>query len=748
MTSTGFPKALVIEERALNQISFADVGDHILAGKEFSLKALNLKTVRIGDILYVINLYSNENSRLVVIDAGKVNIFDFGGDNYELLDRIITLTLSRFSHHVSVSPKWGPFSNGARRGSIFANSAAKGHGHRIYYEEKFGETDHLFVFTLEVGSPRFIDVSADSNLFRNALSTYEDALLVFSDRSEATQTNNENVVHIDPLGTDLVRGWSIDEWLDTHFTEQQRSFVEKDHKKSIRLRGAAGTGKTLALVVKFLNDLRNFEKSKELKRLCFVTHSQVTKDLVLGIIGQLDSNHSILEGEYAKGRVRTIFEICNDLMNSREHSVKPLDIDAYEGRKMQKEIISSIVLEARKTLSLQFGDESSPIFLERLMENPGEGNLRVVDEIFGEFAGVFDSEGIRPGTVKARKYIEKPLSEWLLEPRESGDRKILLEIYRRYRESLRQMGVISVDQMVVDAIGFLDSNTWDSLLDLRGYDALFVDEAHLFSTLERQALRPLLRSGGDDEAVKPMFVAYDFKQVTRVGLENLVPRFHSTAAWMGSTNRDSDRVTLETVFRFTPQIASLISDLAMTYVDTDVLDEVDRSTGISEQEGGGTPTLSVFPDNLSLYKAVFSQARDAVKSLKLGRKVCVICLDDGMFDTYRKAGGFRSSFISIEGREDITKLRYAGKRFVLSTPEYVSGLQFDIVFVLHPDAALLDSEDSGPRRKRLNVRRLYLAATRASKELHFACSDELGGKSRIFDHAISSQTIELSSKRE
>lgn len=735
----GFPLMIVIDECALSQLSYSDAAKYIFSGGEFSINSLSLKAIRIESTLYILNKNSSEASKLVIIDAECCNLFEFDGDGFAMFDRMLTLALSKLTDDVSVSPKWGPYSDGGRRGSIFANTAAKGVAHRIFYEERCDETSNLYIFKVIDEEIAFSAVEPDFGKLRKAVSLYIDALLQYQERVESKSVG-ENVVEVDPLGTDLSHGWSLDEWLETYLTSEQKDFVERGFEKSVRLRGAAGTGKTLALTVKFLSDLRNFEYKGMNVRVCFVTHSQVTKDLVRSIIGQLDPEWRMLNGSFATGQVRTVFELCNDLMNSREHSVSPVDIDAYEGRIMQKELIQSIVMESRNTLAKQFGESCSIGFLNRLTGGSADVES-FVHEVFSEFSSIFDAEGIRPGNSKGKTYLERPQKEWLLEPREVGDRMVLLELYRRYRDGLGQMGVISVDQMVADAIGFLDSNTWEQLVKVMGYDALFIDETHLFSSLERQSLRPLMRESEYRTISKPMFVAYDLKQVVRDGLENIVPSVRSTAAWIGKAGPDSDGVTLDKVFRFTPQIGAVVSDLAMTFVDTDVLDEVDRSVGNSEEVDGEVPSLEVFDNDEALYKSIFNRAIKMVRGDVGGKDVCLICLDDEIFGKYKIAGHYRDRVVVIEGREDLSKLRYAGKRVIFTTPDYVSGLQFKNVFVLHADVEFMDNVEIGPRGRRLNVRRLYLSATRASRELIFACSNQHGGASRIFDHAMRTGSI-------
>ena len=67
----------------------------------------------------------------------------------------------------------------------------------------------------------------------------------------------------------------------------------------------------------------------------------------------------------------------------------------------------------------------------------------------------------------------------------------------------------------------------------------------------------------------------------------------------------------------------------------------------------------------------------------------MLCVSDEMFDTYTGAaeGQFAGRHIAITSREPSSELRHAGKRFILSMPEYVAGLQFDTVFLIHVDAA-------------------------------------------------------------
>ena len=60
--------------------------------------------------------------------------------------------------------------------------------------------------------------------------------------------------------------------------------------------------------------------------------------------------------------------------------------------------------------------------------------------------------------------------------------------------------------MITDFLNYLDSFRWEATRDREGFDAVFVDELHLFSRQERLIFRHLLRVPNDTPIV---IMAYD-----------------------------------------------------------------------------------------------------------------------------------------------------------------------------------------------------------------------------------------------
>ncbi len=93
----------------------------------------------------------------------------------------------------------------------------------------------------------------------------------------------------------------------------------------------------------------------------------------------------------------------------------------------------------------------------------------------------------------------------------------------------------------------------------------------------------------------------------------------------------------------------------------------------------------------------------------------------------------------MEG-DEIAELKYAGKRCIFSTPDYVAGLQFHTVFLINVDKAELLDEDGIGKRRRF-VSRCYLGASRASKNLHLVCDAERGGPADVLNGPIQAGSL-------
>lgn len=103
----------------------------------------------------------------------------------------------------------------------------------------------------------------------------------------------------------------------------------------------------------------------------------------------------------------------------------------------------------------------------------------------------------------------------------------------------------------------------------------------------------------------------------------------------------------------------------------------------------------------------------------------------------------KDTFVPITARDQMNELRYAKRRCVFSMPEYVAGLQFDTVYLIHVDEVDFDDRIRGSGFQRRYISRCYVGASRASKKLVISSSHERGGPSRILAGPMTGGSLQV-----
>ena len=86
-----------------------------------------------------------------------------------------------------------------------------------------------------------------------------------------------------------------------------------------------------------------------------------------------------------------------------------------------------------------------------------------------------------------------------------------------------------------------------------------------------------------------------------------------------------------------------------------------------------------------------------------------------------------SALNANQHRDDTERLKYLGKRIVLSTPEYVAGLQFDTVILVDVNRSQVPEGKNSSFHLRRFLSELYLGMSRAQQELFLVSSKDEGG---------------------
>lgn len=728
--------AVVIDEKALGALDRALIEDAWLTRFELPTDADGLRRVEVDDVVYLFSEEADTGSGYLVIDC---EIF---GDNAGLgkprlaFERVIRVAMRQFNRGIAIPLLWQPYHAGALM-SVYAQ-APRDSMQRIYINQAPCGSSNVFAYGISE-RPEILDtVPEDIALYERAVGGIYEALL--KENSPPPPVGSFGVLLSQPLEFRLSKAGSLSEWYEHRLNKEQRVFVDQPNDRPVRLRGAAGTGKTQSMVVKCLRDL--YADSESRKSFAFLTHSSaLAHEVVRGMLHALDPNESWANQLTIEGRPRlwmgTLYELAQEKLGYEKKGLKPLSLDGSEGREYQRiliqEAIAKVLTEPR--LVLGFLSECSEFHqrLSRAQDDP-----KIIEEIMNEFACVLELENVKRDTPEAERYARGSRESWQMDLPSEAHRRVILELYHVYRDLLRSAKMLSMDQMVADFARYLETHEWGQLREREGFDLIFVDEYHYFTRAESMTLHNLFRPAAQISGRWPLIMAYDLKQSTSdVAIAAGGERFRNPGVG------ESVLTELKQVYRSTPQISAFLRDLDASFPAMDLEGEFSTYDGVSATEDGEVPTLTVYSSDVELVDSIFSRASKIAREVDGGgSQVAVLCLNEALFSKIKVAGRVVDKFVAITSREDLKELRYAKNKCVFSMPEYVAGLQFDSVFLIHADASDFD-ENLGNGARRRYVSRVYLGASRASRRVSIASSREHGGRSPLLESSVSNGTLRI-----
>lgn len=732
---------LLLDRTALETIDAALIDREWF--KDFNLpeNSSKIKRVIIGDSVHIIHEGCDERSSLLVLDLEALRLTDKNKNASENFGRIVRIALHYFDREVSIPSKWGPYRNGSTI-SVYAETAAKKSDRRIFLEinpsERQGPT--VFAYSTIDDIEEQPDVGYNAVTFLKAIKGYGEAAL--AEVAPTQQAGNFGIILSNSLGTQLSGLASLDEWYNSRVTSEQRAFIDHPLTSPVRLRGAAGTGKTQSIAIKCLVDLGRLEAAGRPAKLAVITHSwALAHEVIRGMMEAMDPTKKWTEYKHATLWFGTLYELAQEWMSYESKGLQPLSSDGREGREIQKVLIEDAVASLKSEVSFRSRVEKcSPEFRQWITDDARYPYF--IDELMNEFACIIDAENIRLGTESADGYIKRRRDPWNWNIPNEMDRRFILEIHQKYSIFLEKERYLSMDQMIADFNRYLLTHGWRQLRDENGFDALFIDEYHYFNRAECMSMHNLLKSSAGIDGKKPIFMAYDLKQGP-----NDVAVMHSSSNmqnFIATRAGTSDLVELTKVFRSTPEIMEFMKDVDGSHPTMNY--ELDWSPIVAESsvEHGNKPKLLQFATDVDLIDGVFKLAKKAVSEEEFGgRDVAVLCMNERLFDVYREAGRIRDFALPITSREQMKELNYARRKCIFSMPEYMAGLQFQTVFMIHVDESEYHGELSGPNALRRFVSRFYLGATRAKQNLIVATSKERGGPSSILSGGIASGSLRV-----
>jgi len=704
--------------------------------------------VEIGQNIYLLGPKADADSNLLIIEIKEKGLFNFleAKQRPEAFMRLVRLSRSVQTagrHPLPIS--WAPY-HAKSLVSFRSNSGASGEHARIEVDLNPRGTRHVFAYNIEREKRDLYNVEVDHTAFDAAVAGLDDAVIAMLSRPPAAARQDDTKVELPELANRVTLGRSLDAWLDGLLTQPQMDFVNVPLTKSLRLVGAAGTGKTLSLVVKFVSELRKHVDDTEGYRSLFLTHSQATVELITQAIASMDHDGVLSRGTSTFVKICTLQELANEAMKYDLDGLEPLSSDGLEGRALQLEAIEAEIERVQRSDWVTAKSRCSDDFRKGMSSVRGTPAYQTfAREIANEIACVLEADGVRQSAERRDRYLNEKRKSWMMSLPDIEDRRVVLMIYDRFRAFLKSMGVLGADQMIADYLGFLDSNRWDNIRQREGFDVVFVDELHLFNRQERMTLHHMMR---DDAKAPVVVMAYDSKQSVRDTFNGL----HDAPGGVAGLSRDmrlgeTERFDLTEGFRYTPEIARVLEWIDQGFPAAGISEELGfdwRAINLgSMNQSGSRPILVRAKSTFDIWKCVFPRARERAKSLQKGRRVAVLCASEALFKKYSAAGQYSDWFLPVSDREQLSSLRHAGKRFVLSMPDFVAGIQFDTVYLIEVNDGEVEEGPYSTGALRRFVSTVYLGASRAEQVLEIYSSEERGGPSRVMRHAINNGALDV-----
>lgn len=511
-----------------------------------------------------------------------------------------------------------------------------------------------------------------------------------------------------------IAGCNFDQW-QNYLTQSQRDFIFRELTSPHRIEGPAGTGKTLSLVLKCIWNFRNAAVEKREHRALFIAHSEATRRTIQEMFDpEIDSasgDSPLLSLQSVK--VTTLQTLCQELLRYDISESEFLDRDAFEAKQAQL----LYALEA----------------LEECMKNDFFSHHPHLSESFAKFLESTDHWTVAEilqheisVMIKGRagedleRYKRLPRLSYGLPTNQEGDKSFVFLIFRAYQKRLKSSGQFDTDDVVLSALNQLDTPIWRRRREREGYDSIYVDETHLFNINELSVFHRLTRK------TDRFPIAYSADITQSLGDRGWSDIDFSEALSGGESKEE--RQTFTSIFRCSPEIVNLAFSItsAGATLFTNFHDPMAAaSSAFTEEEERkcDTPRFHCYLTDPEMIGAAFNMADTYAEQMGVNRsEVAIIVFGNELFGEVQQfARNANKPVEAIKHRGDLEVVKRArnSSRFVLSTPDYVGGLEFSGVILVGVDKGRVppkldaNSFDSDNFVSYATHQRLYVAITRA-----------------------------------
>lgn len=522
-------------------------------------------------------------------------------------------------------------------------------------------------------------------------------------------------------------------------SSKQLTFIKTVYNEPARIEGPAGSGKTICMVLKILYWLNEVNRQgKKVKFLFIAPSTEMVNnvhyffEVLSGSVDDYDEN--LLD----QVEIKTLQDVCTEFLKQDIHETELLDEDTFESKNIQLLHLVELVSDEKSTLEEKKGF-ISPELYKFICD---EDEFHIADMLRHEISVVI--KGRSDENLDSYKDVKRP--SYGLPIQNNNDRSFIFDVFNKYSEILNNLSQFDVDDVAISALSKLDSPIWRRRRKNDGFDAIFIDEVHLFNMNELSLVHYLTK----DSSLSPISYAIDLAQALGDIAWNDVDFNNS----VGIKN-ETEEVKLNAVFRSSP----LITDLAFSITShganifTNFDNPISEAPYIySDQFDDEHPKYYLIDSSSNIYSKAFELA-DTIRD-KLGARkhqVAIIFFDRFTYsEGVSYANDNKKRIIEITKRGDLSSVNLAdkGSLYILTMADFVGGLEFDAVILVGvdkgriPDIAKATSTATKMYQNYIAHNRMYVSVTRARKVVNII-GEATRGESEVLEHAIKTSKIEV-----
>lgn len=534
----------------------------------------------------------------------------------------------------------------------------------------------------------------------------------------------------------------LENWLQ-YLTSPQKNFIEKPLGGAERLEGAAGTGKTLTLILRCIYLLREAKKNDSKCKLIFFTHSNSTRDRIEDVFKRnwedFDGYNEALDLSARQSILITTLQEWSGRhlgINSLDED-EFLDKDAEDSKLMQLMYIEQAYDNFREKYHRMYESKLSKEFSNFIN---GESKSYILEMLQREISEVIKGQC---GSLSS-KYSECARPKFGMPLNNEFDKKYIFGIFKAYQSSLELVGQYDSDDIVLTALGQVDTPIWNRRRSNEGYDACIIDETHLFNLNELSLFHHVNRP----EVKNRIIYAIDRSQALGANKSEYNP-----------FEEYKDRQTVErykTIFRSSPEIAMLAYDILSSGATlfTTLENPMDSSTFTftrQEESKCRFPEYFEVSDEMDMFAAAIEWCEGYIDQTQSQRgRICIVCPDLELLEGLKKYARSRNKpYVVLKSRADNSTLKKAREwnKLVFSHIDYVGGVEFDAVVIIGSEKERIPPHNSDSAKHVINYawyNRLYVAITRAKYALTFF-GIQSSGMSPLLASARDNHTLNIHS---